>query len=134
MIVVTPEVLVPLLIESARTDECERLYRAKPDWIASPSWRGEFRRILGERVSRGEMMWQNALARFEGAVRIMEAGERSVDPEELFSFLATTPISSNEAEYLALATRLGTNLVTYDKKLLKMFPEVAMTPQQIIAR
>lgn len=133
MIVVNLDVLVPLFIKSARTEECEDLYRAAPNWIVPPSWRGRFSEMLGERVAAGEMKWQNALARWEGAARILEAGERSVEPEALFSILAVHPITPTEAEFLVLATGLGTNLVTYDKKLLKMFPEVVMTPGQIIA-
>lgn len=134
MIVVAPDVIVPLFIESARTAECEGLYRLSAEWIAPPSWRSGFSRTLGRLVAAQKMKGQNAAARLEGAGRLMEAGERLVAPGEVFSFLATTTISFEEAELLVLAAHCETDLVTYDKKLLKMFPEVAMTPEQIIAR
>jgi predicted nucleic acid-binding protein len=52
-------------------------------------------------------------------------GERTTD--RIFECLERAEVSAYDAEYVALAEELGVPLVTSDRRLLRAFPDVAVS-------
>lgn len=52
--------------------------------------------------------------------------EYEVDSKSILELVRDSDCSAYDCEFIALADRLGTKLVTMDKKLLKAFPSRAV--------
>lgn len=56
-----------------------------------------------------------------------------VNSTQALSFVAESDCSSYDCEFVALANDLDINLVTFDKRLLSAFPDVAIDPKQFVS-
>ena|ERR1035438_4240842 len=101
------------------------------DWNAPALFRSEFRSVARKHLLKGEskdLLIQAAQAAVM-AVKIHELNDA-----EVFSIVHETPkTSSYDAEYLALAQRLGCRLVTADEDILKSHPQLTVSLHQFIA-
>ncbi|PIQ62046.1 MAG: hypothetical protein COV99_07395 [Bacteroidetes bacterium CG12_big_fil_rev_8_21_14_0_65_60_17] len=66
------------------------------------------------------------------AYRIMEGGSGRVDDDLVLTLCTTTRCSSYDAEYVAMAMTLAVPLLTWDRALTRIFPEIARTPRTIV--
>jgi predicted nucleic acid-binding protein len=60
--------------------------------------------------------------------------EHRIGPHHTMELLATSMCSSYDCEFIALADQLNTMLITYDKLILKEFPEIAIKPEGYLAQ
>jgi predicted nucleic acid-binding protein len=101
------------------------------DWHAPALFRSEFRSVARKNLVKGEsedLLIQAAQAAVM-SVKIHESNDA-----EVFSILKAQPsTSSYDAEYLALARRLGCRLVTTDAGILKHHPQLSVSLQEFIA-
>lgn len=56
-----------------------------------------------------------------------------VEPIEVLELIKTSSCSAYDCEFVALAKDLEVPLLTFDKKILSEFPEVAIHPKNFIA-
>jgi predicted nucleic acid-binding protein len=132
MIVCDTNVVACLLIACDKTEDCVALIRNDSEWHAPVFWETEFRSVLGQYVRADKMDWQEAESYFQQGQRRLQKRTHILEASEVFALMAAQPVSAYDAEFVALAKRFRVKLATYDRKLLKMFPEVAMTPGQIL--
>ena len=102
-----------------------------PVWHAPALFRSEFRSVARKMLLKGEsddFLIQAAQA------AVMSVTIHELNDTEIFPIIRETPkTSSYDAEYLALARRLGCWLVTTDEELFKRHPKQAVSLQQFIA-
>jgi predicted nucleic acid-binding protein len=96
--------------------------------VAPILWRSEFRSILTQYMRRGELSFPQALKLQKKAEQLMANRERLVPSENILHLAADSLCSAYDCEFVALAVELGIPLVTADKKILKAFPAIAMSP------
>ncbi len=101
------------------------------DWNAPALFRSEFRSVARKHLLKGES--EDLLIQAAQAA-VMSVKIHELNEAEVFSIVRESPkTSSYDAEYLALARRLGCRLVTTDEDILKSHPQLAVSLQQFIA-
>lgn len=126
MIVVDSNVLAYLYLPGEFTAAAEDLLERDPEWAAPLLWRSEFRNILAGYLRRGSLSFEQASALQSEAERLLAGLEYEVDSRGVLDLVRGSDCSAYDCEFVALAERLGTKLVTMDGKILRAFPKVAV--------
>jgi len=126
MIVVDSNVLAYLYLPSEHTARAEALLEQDPDWVAPVLWRSEFRNILAGYLRRNMLSFEQACSLQSEAEGLLAGAEFDVDSQTVLELVRDSDCSAYDCEFIALARRLNTRLVTVDKKLLRAFPTQAM--------
>lgn len=116
-LVVTRDDYHPLAVAARERD---------PDWQAPRLFRSEFRSIAAGHLRRGEAL-VNVLAAAANAQAAVVMHE--VSDQEVFAIVQESSLSAYDAEYVALARRLGVTLVTTDRQVLEQYPNLAVRLQ-----
>ena len=127
MIVVDSNVLAYLYLPGEFTAAAEALLGSDPEWAAPILWRSEFRNILAGYLRRKSLSFEQAVALQDEAEDLLAGREYEVDSKTVLALVRDSDCSAHDREFIALAERLGTNLVTMDRKLLRAFPNRALT-------
>ena len=126
MIVVDTNVLAYLYLPGEHTAVAEALLEHDAEWAAPVLWRSEFRNILAGYMRRGALSFEQACALQREAESLMAGAEFEVDSLGVLELVRDSDCSAYDCEFVALAARLDTYLVTMDKKLLRAFPHRAV--------
>jgi predicted nucleic acid-binding protein len=127
MIVVDTNTLAYLYLPTTQTDDVVALLHKDPAWAAPLLWRSEFRNVLVAYIKRGSIDADTALAIQLQAEQQMAEREYSVNSRDVLTLAAETGCSAYDCEFVSLAISLGVKLITSDKKIIKHFPETAIT-------
>lgn len=125
MIVVGSNVLACLYLPGDHTADAEKLLEQDPDWAAPVLWRSEFRNILAGYVRRKAIAFEQACSLQAEAESLLAGAEFEVDSRVVLELVRDSDCSAYDCEFIALAMKLDTKLVTEDKKLLRAFPSRA---------
>ena len=126
MIVVDSNVLAYLFLPGEYTAAAEALLRQDADWAAPVLWRSEFRNILAGYLRRGTLTFEQAHALQNEAEDLLHGAEYEVDSSSVLELVRNSECSAYDCEFVALAIKLGTRLVTMDGKVLRAFPDIAV--------
>lgn len=126
MIVVDCNVLAYLYLPGEYTAAAEALLERDADWAAPILWRSEFKNILAGYLRRKLLTFEQALDLQKEAESLLAGNEFEVDSQAVLALVRDSDCSAYDCEFIALATKLGTTLVTMDKKLLRAFPKRAV--------
>jgi predicted nucleic acid-binding protein len=122
VIVVDTNVLAYLYLPGEHTAAAEALMKKDPEWAAPLLWRSEFRNILAGYLRRKSLTFPQMLDLQAEAEDLMRGAEYEVDSSSVLELVRDSDCSAYDCEFVALAIKLGTKLVTMDGKLLKAFP------------
>jgi predicted nucleic acid-binding protein len=125
VIVVDSNVLAYLYLPGEYTAEAEALLEQDPDWAAPILWRSEFRNILAGYMRRKAITFEQAKSLQREAESLLEGAEFEVESSAVLELVRDSDCSAYDCEFMALAMKLDTRLVTMDKKLLRAFPKRA---------
>jgi len=75
-----------------------------------------------------------ALDAVEKGVKLIGDREHEVSSFAIMEFIQNSGCSAYNCEFIALADRLGVNLITYDKQILKEFPSLAFRPEDYLGK
>jgi predicted nucleic acid-binding protein len=123
MIVVDSNVLAYLYLPGERTAEAEALFEQEPEWAVPVLWRSEFRNILAGYLRRKTLTFDQACSLQSEAENLLSGLEFEVDSRSVLELVRDSDCSAYDCEFVALAIKLNTTLVTADKKLLRAFPK-----------
>lgn len=127
MIVVDTNIITYLYLPTEHTELAERLLAQDPDWITPPLWRSELRNVLAHYLRKKLLTFDAAFAIQTEAEALLSERECEPDSYAVLRLVEESDCSAYDCQFVALAKRLGTRLVTMDKKILKAFPDVAIT-------
>ncbi len=127
MIVVDSNIIAYLYLPGAFTAAAEKLLNDAPEWAAPVLWRSEFRNILAGYIRRGDLTLAQTKAIQNEAEALLAGNEFNVESDAVFALIQASNCSAYDCELIALSRMLGVKLVTMDGKLLKAFPETAVT-------
>ena len=125
MIVVDSNVLAYLYLPGDHTAAAEALLEKEPEWAAPVLWRSEFRNILAGYMRRKSLTFDQACELQNEAEDLLLGSEFEVDLQAVLELVRDSNCSAYDCEFIALAIKLNTKLVTMDKKLLLAFPKRA---------
>ena len=116
-------VLVHLYLPGEYTAEAEALLESDPEWAAPVLWRSEFRNVLAGYMRRKTLAFDQAYAVQCEAENLLAGSEFEVDSHAVLELVRDSECSAYDCEFVALAVKLNTKLVTMDKKALRAFPK-----------
>ena len=122
MIVVDTNVVAYLFLPGDKTASAELLLEQHPDWAAPVLWRSEFRNVLAGFLRRKSITFEQACSLQSEAESLLAGAEFEVDSGAVLELVRDSDCSAYDCEFIALAIKLNTQLVTVDKKLLRAFP------------
>lgn len=128
-LVADTNVLACLFLPTPQTAIVQRLMRQDEDWRLPSLWQSEFRHVLQKYVRAGLLSTETALGLWREAAERMAPREWPVDGAAVLQLAIHSGCSSYDAEFVVLAKGLGCPLLTFDRKLLALFPEVAAQPR-----
>ena len=126
MIVVDSNVLAYLYLPGEYTAVAEALLEQDSDWAAPILWRSEFRNILAGYLRRKAITFEQANSLQREAESLLEGAEFEVESLVVLELVRDSDCSAYDCEFIALAMKLDTKLITMDKKLLRAFPKRAI--------
>ncbi len=126
MIVVDSNILAYLYLPGDRTAAAEALLEQDPEWAVPTLWRSEFRNILAGYMRRKTVTFDQACSLQREAESLLAGAEFEVDSSAVLELVRDSDCSAYDCEFIALAIKLNTKLVTVDKKLLREFPTRAI--------
>jgi predicted nucleic acid-binding protein len=124
--VVDSNVLAYLYLPGDHTPNAEALLKRDPEWAAPVLWRSEFRNILAGYIRRKTLNFDQASQIQNEAESLLSGCEFEVDSRAVLELVRDSDCSAYDCEFIALAIKLETKLVTMDGKLLRGFPEWAV--------
>ena len=126
MIVVDSNVLAYFYLPGDFTAAAEILLQREPEWAAPLLWRSELRNILAGYIRRRTLSFAQAAAIQREAESLMANAEFAIDSLSVLELVRDSDCSAYDCEFVVLAQRLNTSLITMDGKLLTAFPELAV--------
>jgi predicted nucleic acid-binding protein len=126
VIVVDSNILAYLYLPGDRTAAAEALLEQDPEWAVPTLWRSEFRNILAGYMRRKTVTFDQACSLQREAESLLAGAEFEVDSSAVLELVRDSDCSAYDCEFIALAIKLNTKLVTVDKKLLREFPTRAI--------
>lgn len=132
MIVADTNTIAYLYLPTEHTDDVVSLLKKDSHWVAPLLWRSEFHSVLAQYVKKRIVDLQTAMAMQAQAERHLADNEYAVSSMDVLSLASETGCSAYDCEFISLAQSLNLKLVTGDKKLVRSFPEIALTPQDYL--
>lgn len=126
MIVADTNVLAYLLLPYEHSPLADALFKRDPEWAVPVLWRSEFRNLLAGYLRRKTLTFDEALKVQAEAEALVAGNEHEVDSRRVLELVRDSDCSAYDCEFVALAARLGTKVVSMDAKLLQAFPQFAM--------
>src|SRR5262245_4642552 len=129
MIVADTNLIVYLFITGDQTNLAQKVLNKDPHWIVPPLWQSEFRNVLAAYIRRG-MTSQHAKKIMRNAIEALENRQVIPSYEEIIDLITESDCTAYDCEFVAVARQLNIHLVTADKKLLKQFPDCAISLEE----
>jgi predicted nucleic acid-binding protein len=133
MIVVDTNVIAHLLLATEFQSVCYAIYKKDPEWIAPILWRSEYTNVLAKYMRADLMSPSDANLTMMDALDLMENRDFFANPSTVIKLLSMSKVSAYDAEFIALAIETRNRLISFDQKLINLFPDVAMHPSEFIA-
>lgn len=127
MIVADTNLIAYLMIEGDFTPQAELVYQLDSNWIAPYLWRSEFRNILALYLRKNYLSMAEAKTIMAQGEALMKNKEFELDSASILEMIENSTLSAYDCEYVVLAKKLDINLITNDKKILKSFPDLAVS-------
>lgn len=134
MIVVDTNTVAYLYLPTAETPNVEKLLALDNAWFAPRLWRSEFRNILALYIRKDIIDFETACHMQQQAESLMAGNEYEINSLSVLATAQTSGCSAYDCEFISLAKSFGTMLVTADKKLLKAFPDIAISAKDMLSR
>ena len=131
MIVVDTNVLAYFYLPSELSPHAERLRERDPHWVAPHLWRSELRNVLSLYLRKRMLSLDQAFTIQTRAETLLADCEYEVPSFEVLQLACESSCSAYDCEFIALAKRLNTRLITSDKKLITAFPQIAMSLAEV---
>lgn len=132
MIVVDTNIIAYLYLNNERSEQVEQLMEKDSEWAAPLLWRSELRNVLALYMRKEILSVKEAQQVMEEASFFMEGREYDVVSFQVLELAASSTCSAYDCEFVALAQELEKILVTDDNKILKEFPDTAVSLDEFV--
>ena len=127
-LVADTNVLCSLVLPGVDSASTMLWWESDDEWRVPRLWRSEFRHVLLKYVRSALLKPKHALAIWDAALLRIQPGELEVDGAQVLELAIRSGCSTYDAEFVVLAQQLQCPLLTFDRKLLQLFPDVAIKP------
>ena len=134
MIVADSNLVVYLLIPGEHTPAAEAVYDKDASWAAPLLWRSEVRNVLSTYVRTGRISLPDALDSMRDAESLLVEREYEVPSAAVLRRASESRCSAYDCEFVHLARELAAPLVTLDRRVLRAFPDTALSIAEFTSR
>jgi predicted nucleic acid-binding protein len=134
MIVVDTNIIAYMTFATGYSSMVSLLHKKNSVWEAPSLWKSEFLNVLSLYYRKRLIDYQETLNALNFAERLIGPREHKVPSKAIVDVVINSTCSSYDCEFIVLAERLGTNLITYDKKIIHEFPAIAINPEAYLAQ
>jgi predicted nucleic acid-binding protein len=124
MIVVDVNIIVNLFIEGEHTSAAVELYKQDDQWHCPDIWLHELTNVMSTYVKYGGLSPKKADQILNNAMAYFLDTTFSIPMSDVLKYSLKYNISAYDAEYIVLAKSKNARLVTVDKKLNKLIPQL----------
>lgn len=132
MIVVDTNVLAYFVNQSELTELAEEILFKDNEWAAPSLWRSELRNVFLLYIRRETLDLPGAVEKFAIAEQLVGDREFEINSTRVLELATMSDCTAYDCEFVYLAEKLKVPLVTSDKKVLKAFPDVAVSMEDFI--
>ncbi len=134
MIVVDTNILLYLTIPTVHSASVHLAWKKDPEWASPLLWRSEFKNAVIVLVRNGVVSSEYAQKALTRATEVIDIHEYLPADRLVLNLALQTTCSGYDCEFVALASELDTVLLTYDRKVLSQFPDIAKKPDDWVKR
>ena len=132
MIVVDTDIIASMWVPNDMEEWVYKVLKKDDDWVAPLLWRSEFRNVLSIYLRKEFLKLSVVLQATEEAEQLMDTNEFDVNSTQVISLVSDSSCSAYDCEFVALADDLNVKLVTFDKKIIREFPNLAISPEEFV--
>lgn len=132
MIVTDCNIISYYFIPGKYTKSVQKVFNTDHHWIAPILWRSEFRNVLSLYLRKNIIELDLSLTIFEKAEILLINNEYKINSLRVLQLAKESGCSAYDCEYVSLAKDLNVSLVTMDKKILRNFPNIAISVNDFI--
>lgn len=132
MIVVDTNVIASIWLPNNMDEWAYKVLKKDSEWIAPLLWRSEFRNVLSLYFRKNILELTSIWQILEEAEHFMNDNEFEVNSTQIMSLVTESSCSAYDCEFVALAEDFNIKLITFDKKIIKEFSNIAFSPQEFI--
>ena len=134
MIFLDTNVLVPIVLEHERSPVADDVLAYSDRIFAPILWRYEVAQVIGRAARNREVEVDVAIAAAQRLKGIVSTELPTLDAWVYLSTSVRLIISSYDAVWVYHASELGLQIATFDEKLTRAVPDVAISPEAYFAR
>lgn len=134
MIVVDANILIYSLIEGDYSPLAHKLRERDMDWRTTGLCLHEVLNVLATYQRRDILTLAQCKKLLDHAERFMKVAQCEVKMDAALAVAAKYAITGYDAQYVALAQSLNTQLITEDRKLRDAVPGIAFSMQEFLAQ
>lgn len=134
MIVVDANIIAQMTFPGRFSAAANALHEEDPQWVAPTLWKTDFLNILAVYWRKGMIDHSQTVIALDVAERLIGSREHAVDGKAIMELLIDSTCSAYDGEFIVLAKKLGTKVITYNKRLIEEFPDLAMTPEDYLKK
>ena len=134
MIVVDTNILAFMTFATPYSRAVSLLHKRNPVWEAPGRWRGQFLNVVSLYYRKGLLDYEESMAALDFAERLIGPREHTLTAREVMDAIVRSNCSACDCEFVALAQKLGTKLITYQHQVIREFPAFAVTPEDFLAK
>ena len=132
MIVVDTNVISYFYLNSENSTLAEQVFEKDSVWSAPLLWRSEFRSVLTLYLRQNILSLSESIEIFEFAEELLKEKEYEVNAAQVLRLSHESGCSAYDCEFVNLAIDLEVPLVTEDKKVLRNFPDTAVSMKKFV--
>ena len=132
MIVVDTNVISYFYLNSENSSFAEQVFEKDSKWLAPLLWRSEFRSVLTLYIWKNILSLPESIEIFEFAEELLKENEYEVNAAQVLRLSNESGCSAYDCEFMNLAKDLEVPLVTEDKKVLRSFPDIAISMKKFV--
>ena len=133
MIAVDTNVIAAYCGVNEKKEIARKVWEKDPEWHAPLLWISEFRNALVLFQRRGFIrsdLFADVLS--ESHELVSNGRTHNVGDKRVLDLTSRSGCTAYDCEFVAVAEALGVKLVTWDKELLKRFPERTISPEEFV--
>jgi len=127
MIVVDTNIISYFDLATKYSELFDLLLKKEPVWAAPSLWNSEFRNVLSGYLRKDLLDFETVIKILQEAEDLMSAHVYHLSSFQVLKLVTKSDCSAYDCEFVALAEQLDTKLVTQDRKILRNFPEIALS-------
>lgn len=134
MIVVDTNIIAYMVFKTPHSDNVAGFHKAESEWNVPVLWRSEFLNVVSLYYRKKILTYQDAIQAIDFAEQLVNHHEHHVSSIMILETIAASTCSSYDCEFVALAKDLSVKMITYDKQIIKDFPDIALKPEDYLAQ